>query len=66
MELGGATTFKTAEGYGGRFLGEIQYYFNNTFPIGIYSQIGYKSTGFIEGEQLEKGIILRLGISILN
>jgi hypothetical protein len=64
MELGGITRFNTKEGFGGRLVGEINFHLNNSFPIGIYSQIGYKSTGFIEGERLDKGLIMRVGISI--
>ena len=64
MELGGKSKFNTNEGYGGRIIGEINLQFNNSFPIGIYSQIGYKTAGFIEGEMLNKGLIMRIGMSI--
>ncbi len=64
MELGGEATFQTNRGLGGRLIGEINLYFEDSFPLGIYAQAGFKSTGFIEGERLGKGLILRLGASI--
>ena len=60
----GFSTFWTESGFGGRVLGEISLHTKNDFPIGLYSQFGYKTTGFIEGEQLDKGLILRLGLSV--
>lgn len=64
MELGGTSVFNTKEGFGGRLLGEINLHFGHSFPLGLYGQLGYKSAGFLEGEQLNKGLILRLGMSI--
>jgi hypothetical protein len=32
-------------------------------PFGIYTQLGYKSAGFVEGEMLSDGLILRFGLS---
>lgn len=66
MELGGETTFKTNRGIGGRLIGEINLHFNDSFPVGIYGQAGYKSTGFIEGERLDRGLIIRIGASFRN
>jgi hypothetical protein len=63
MELGGITTFNTNDGFGARFVSEFNLYIGRSFPIGIYGQVGYKSSGFIEGEILDKGPIVRLGIS---
>jgi hypothetical protein len=65
MELSeGFSTFWTEKGFGGRVLGEISLHTKSEFPIGLYSQFGYKTTGFIEGEQLDKGMVLRLGLSV--
>jgi hypothetical protein len=64
MELGGISTFNTNEGFGGRLITELNFHLNSSFPLGFYSQIGYKSTGFIEGESLDKGLIMRIGLSI--
>jgi len=64
LELGGIETFRTKEGLGGRLIGEFNWQINNSFPIGLYSQIGYKSTGFIEGERLDKGLIFRIGAQL--
>ena len=64
MNLGGLETFQTKKGLGGRIIGEFNLFFSKTLPVGIYGQVGYKTSGYIEGEKLDKGLILRMGISI--
>lgn len=64
MVLGGQRPYSTHSGAGGRLLAEMNLFFNDVFPIGIYSQLGYKSAGFIEGERLDQGVVLRLGLSV--
>ena len=64
MQLGGLSHFDTKEGLGGRLIAEIDYQFNKKYPIGLFTQIGYKTTGFYPGEILNKGAIARIGISL--
>jgi hypothetical protein len=64
MQLGGEELFDTKEGLGGRLIAEIDYQFNKKYPIGLFTQIGYKTTGFYPGEILNKGAIARIGISL--
>jgi len=63
MELGGEVFFHTKGGLGGRFIAEINQQFKPNIPIGLFGQVGYKTTGFYPGEILQKGPIARLGIS---
>jgi len=64
MVLGGQRLYTTNTGAGGRLLAKMNLFFNDSFPIGVSSEVGYKSSGFKEGERLDEGIILRLGLSI--
>ena len=66
MELGGNSIYQTKRGLGGRVLGELNYEFNASNPMGIYTQIGYKTSGFIEGEQLRRKVIFRIGLQLIN
>jgi len=52
------------EGLGGQFLSTINYDFNkNKNYIGYTLQVGYKSIGYAIGEQLNKGLIIRGGLT---
>ncbi|MEL6355731.1 MAG: hypothetical protein AAFQ37_02245, partial [Bacteroidota bacterium] len=66
MALGGRSIAETNEGVGGRIIGALNLRFSPSSPVGLYSQLGYKSTGFIEGERLDKGLIFRVGLSFKN
>tara|TARA_Y100000591_G_scaffold258685_1_gene230898 strand:- start:164 stop:526 length:363 start_codon:yes stop_codon:yes gene_type:complete len=56
--------FITSEGFGGQFVSTINYDVNkNKNYIGYTLQLGYKSTGYAIGEQLNKGFIIRGGLS---
>ena len=61
MDLGGSQTFNTTAGLGTRISLITNYQVKN-LPIGIHTQIGYKTTGYLEGEQLDEGWILRIGL----
>ncbi len=58
MQLGGTETRMTKEGIGGRVVGEVNWYKNNSAPLGFFAQVGYKTAGYIEGEKLDQGFIL--------
>ena len=56
--------FITSEGFGGQFVSTINYDVNkNKNYIGYTLQLGYKSTGYAIGEQLNKGLIIRGGLT---
>ena len=64
MELGGSEITESAGGLG--FSASSTFLFNvikGQNPFSIYTQLGYKTTGFLEGEMLSDGLILRLGLS---
>ena len=66
MELGDPSTFNTTKGFGGRITGSLNWKFGKSVPIGLYTELGYKTTGFKEGEKLNKGPIFRIGLSLYN
>ena len=56
--------FVTSEGFGGQFVSTINYDVNkNKNYIGYTLQLGYKSTGYAIGEQLNNGLIIRGGLT---
>ncbi len=63
LQLGGAVLYNTSSGLGGRALIAADYLPWRKLPVGIYTQIGYKTSGHLPGEQLAKGLVLRLGLS---
>jgi len=62
LNLGGTQIFNTKGGSGTNISMALNYHFKKS-PTGIYTQIGYKTPGYLEGERLNKGLILRLGLS---
>lgn len=36
----------------------------NNFKLGIHGQVGYKTRGYLMGENLDKGLVVRLGLAI--
>lgn len=63
--LGGVDPIITDGGLGGRLTFSCDYKPSPVFPIGIYAQIGGKSTGYVAGETLNAGLIFRLGLSYI-
>ena len=63
--LGGTELYETKGGYGGMIAGEIHHRFKS-FPMGIVAKVGYKTAGFKEGERLDNGLLIRVGMSIKN
>ncbi len=54
----------SSEGFGGQFISTINYDLNKDKNLyGFTLQLGYKSTGFTLGEQLNKGLIIRGGVT---
>jgi hypothetical protein len=62
FELGGDKLVKHDAGYGGAFSSMFSWYFNKQSKTGISLQLGYKSAGYLAGENLAGGIILRAGL----
>lgn len=57
--------FVTSEGFGGQFISTINYDVNKSKNLyGFTLQLGYKSTGYAIGEQLNKGVLIRGGLTI--
>ena len=52
----------TSEGFGGQFISTVNYDINKNL-YGFTLQLGYKSTGYAIGEQLNKGLIIRGGLT---
>ncbi len=53
------------DGFGYVLKGSVSYFpVRTTNKIGIYGQVGYKTSGYLMGEMLQKGIILRVGMAI--
>ncbi|MFK8005178.1 MAG: hypothetical protein AB8H03_02355 [Saprospiraceae bacterium] len=64
LELGGETIRLSSKGLGNLMKVNFQVrLFNISQPVYLSGQFGYKTDGFIEGEPLRKGIILRGGFS---
>jgi hypothetical protein len=62
FELGGDKLVTHDAGYGGAFSSMFIWYFNKQSKTGISLQLGYKSAGYLAGENLAGGIILRAGL----
>jgi len=54
----------TSEGIGGMLITEVDWFFKQSLPLGIHAEIGYKTSGFIEGHSLDSDVILRFGLSM--
>ena len=56
--------FITSEGFGGQFVSTVNYDISkNKNLYGFTLQLGYKSTGYAIGEKLNKGLIIRGGLT---
>lgn len=54
----------TAVGFGGQFISTVNYdLIKDKHHFGLTLQAGYKSTGYVIGEQLSKGLIIRGGLT---
>ncbi len=62
--IGGPTRQYIEAGIVGSIIGELNLQFANSKHMGLFAQLGYKGHGYIEGEQLARTGILRLGVSI--
>lgn len=64
VEIGGATIMRKQGGIGGALQTTLHLKMvSGPVPISLYVKLGYKTTGYQEGEMLTGGPILRLGIS---
>ena len=64
LQLGGETIQPSTKGLGNLMKVNFQIrLFNESRPLYLSGQIGYKTDGFIEGEPLGRGIILRGGFA---
>ncbi len=66
LSLGGDIVRDTDGGFGGRFLGAVDYQFGEAVPLGLHAQVGFKTAGFIPGEQLDEGLIVRVGLMMVR
>lgn len=65
--LGGEQITETRGGMGGAIQGTIYYRISKDRSLlHLTAQVGYKTAGFLEGEQLAGGLILRVGISFFG
>jgi len=65
--LGGSTVTSGKAGLGGALSGTVFWALleKDSF-VNLAAQIGYKTTGFLEGEKLDKGFFGRIGISFVE
>jgi hypothetical protein len=64
LQIGGETIRSSSKGLGNLMKVNFQIrLFNVSQPVYLSGQFGYKTDGFIEGEPLKKGIILRGGFA---
>jgi hypothetical protein len=62
FELGGDKLVKHKAGYGCAFSSMFNWYFSKQSKTGISMQLGYKTAGYLAGENLAGGIIFRAGL----
>lgn len=64
LKIGGDSVVQTNGGFGGAINGTFIFKtLKKPRPVNIYIQIGYKTFGYLEGEKLSEGLIIRLGLS---
>lgn len=64
LKLGGNEIKETGGGIGGALSATLLFkVLKNERPVSIYTQLGYKTAGYLEGERLDDGLIIRLGLS---
>ncbi len=52
------------EGVGGALIGRLNYDWQKAPVLGLMLEAGYKTGGFMQGERLDEGLIIRGGISV--
>lgn len=62
FELGGDKLVQHKAGYGCAISSKFDWYFNKLSKTGISLQLGYKTAGYLTGENLAGGIIIRAGL----
>lgn len=61
--LGGRTARTKAKGLGGGLWADVRYRFSSIdLAPALYLRIGYKTDGFLEGEPLNRGFVMRFGV----
>ncbi|MBI5217926.1 MAG: hypothetical protein HY958_03235 [Bacteroidia bacterium] len=61
--IGGKTIDRYKYDIGGAVAGIVYYkILNKEFPLSLMAQCGYKTAGYLEGEKLSEGAIVRVGI----
>lgn len=64
ITIGGDSIINSKAGLGGALMANIDLkLIKGKRPVGLYAQVGYKTTGYIEGERLNACPILRFGFS---
>jgi hypothetical protein len=63
FEMGEKTLRTQKAGYGGAFSSTLNYYFSNKSKTGVSLRLGYKTAGFLAGENLSDGLIFSAGLS---
>ncbi len=62
--LGGERVEESSGGLGGFGKAQLAYFpLQNHANLGLYASVGYKTTGYLMGEQLDKGAIYRFGLA---
>ncbi|MFQ6069072.1 MAG: hypothetical protein ACE5LC_00945 [Candidatus Aminicenantales bacterium] len=63
--LGGDSVVVKKTGFGAALLGTVHFRpIKSKFPLHLFTQVGYKSKGFLPGEKLSAGLIIRAGLSL--
>lgn len=63
LVLGDEDGFVSQSGWGGSAVVTGNLKNINPLRIGVLVELGYKTAGFLEGEQLQKGIVFRIGLT---
>jgi hypothetical protein len=65
MALGGKTIENTHGGLGFQATADVSFFpFKRARTFGLFTQAGYKTDGYVTGEQLNNGMIFRFGASL--
>ncbi len=65
--LGGENVEKSRAGLGGAILGNLFFKLTDRpFKMGITGHLGYKTAGYLEGDKLGRGIIVRAGLGFFD
>ena len=64
FQLGGKQISSVKAGYGGAVSSNFDWYFTKKSNLGISLRLGYKTAGFLAGENLADGLIFSTGLSL--